>query len=173
MSNHLHMFIPVSPFGKQRPHAAHRGGVTVVYTPEQTLSVEAEIRFYARQALNVDYPDFVPWCGAVKLELTAYVHRPKSAKNRVYPISKPDLSNIVKIFEDALNGIIWVDDCQIVSITTSKLYAESPEGVGFMAHIQQLNTAGENSGKKQKLTQKNTTKKQTENTEIDLTKDFS
>ncbi|MBD7984436.1 RusA family crossover junction endodeoxyribonuclease [Sporosarcina sp. Sa2YVA2] len=40
------------------------------------------------------------------------------------PVTRPDLSNYCKGIEDALNGIIWKDDSQIVSLTLEKHYAE-------------------------------------------------
>ncbi len=39
---------------------------------------------------------------------------------------KPDFDKIAKIVVDALNGIAWVDDCQIVSASVSKQYGASP-----------------------------------------------
>jgi len=42
-------------------------------------------------------------------------------------ISKVDVDNIVKAWSDALNGIVYLDDNQIVSIIASKKYG--PEDV--------------------------------------------
>lgn len=39
---------------------------------------------------------------------------------------KPDLSNILKAAEDALTGVVFLDDAQVVSIEAAKLYAGSP-----------------------------------------------
>jgi Holliday junction resolvase RusA-like endonuclease len=40
------------------------------------------------------------------------------------PTGKPDADNIAKIVGDALNGVVWVDDSQIVLLTIRKMYAE-------------------------------------------------
>ncbi len=37
---------------------------------------------------------------------------------------KKDLSNLIKSAEDAMTGIIYKDDCQIVTITAHKKYGE-------------------------------------------------
>ena len=35
----------------------------------------------------------------------------------------PDLSKLVRGFEDAVKGILWKDDSQVTAITASKAYA--------------------------------------------------
>lgn len=42
------------------------------------------------------------------------------------PIVKPDNSNYIKGIEDALNGIIYKDDSQIVDHDISKFYSDDP-----------------------------------------------
>lgn len=39
---------------------------------------------------------------------------------------KPDLSNLIKFVEDALNNVIYKDDAQICIISAQKLYSEVP-----------------------------------------------
>lgn len=41
-----------------------------------------------------------------------------------YPTTKPDLSKCVRAIEDALTGIVWKDDSQVVYLQTGKMYAE-------------------------------------------------
>jgi Holliday junction resolvase RusA-like endonuclease len=42
------------------------------------------------------------------------------------PIKKPDWDNIAKAVTDALNGIVYVDDCQIVTAHVKKAYSDTP-----------------------------------------------
>jgi len=40
--------------------------------------------------------------------------------------TKPDLDNLVKSILDAMNGIVWVDDAQVFSLSARKIYSEEP-----------------------------------------------
>lgn len=48
--------------------------------------------------------------------------RPKTV-DRPYPSVKPDVDNLIKAVLDALNKVIWKDDCQICVLNVSKTYA--------------------------------------------------
>ena len=77
---------------------------------------------------------------AVRLEIIFYLPRPKNqfkirkgATSGIlkdwappYPIVTPDLTKLVRCLEDALKGIIWKDDSQVVEQETRKLYGEVP-----------------------------------------------
>jgi Holliday junction resolvase RusA-like endonuclease len=39
------------------------------------------------------------------------------------PIKKPDIDNLAKSVLDGMNGIVWRDDSQIVSLHVTKVYA--------------------------------------------------
>jgi len=39
-------------------------------------------------------------------------------------LSKPDLSNLIKFTEDALNGVLWEDDRLIIRVQAEKVYDE-------------------------------------------------
>ena len=43
------------------------------------------------------------------------------------PAKKPDLDNVAKIVCDALNGVAYKDDAQVVKLTVHKRYSERPE----------------------------------------------
>jgi Holliday junction resolvase RusA-like endonuclease len=108
----------VKPIGKGRPRFSKGTGRT--YTPEKTASAEAEIKWLLRKEK--------PPCfeGAVWLDVQAVYLKPKSApKARRLPVVKPDLSNVLKLFEDAANGILFRDDAQICTATISKRYGDS------------------------------------------------
>lgn len=52
-----------------------------------------------------------------------------------YPISKPDLTKLTRAVEDALTGIVWKDDAQVVKQETSKIYCGPREKPGVFITI--------------------------------------
>ena len=45
---------------------------------------------------------------------------------RTRPTGKPDVDNLAKQVLDALNGVLWQDDAQVVDLHERKIYAEHP-----------------------------------------------
>jgi Holliday junction resolvase RusA-like endonuclease len=76
-----------------------------------------------------------PLGGPVEVVVEAFMMVPASwslkkrlsaIAGQIKPITKPDLDNIVKAL-DGMNGIVVVDDSQIVKLTATKQYAETPQ----------------------------------------------
>ena len=68
-----------------------------------------------------------PLAGPLRCVVTARVQRPKKPKHN-YPRSNPgDVDNIAKFHLDAMNGIFYIDDAQIVELTVTKQYADCNE----------------------------------------------
>lgn len=65
--------------------------------------------------------DITPMSGALAVHITYYIKRPKTVK-RKHPIVKPDLDNYDKAILDALNGLAYQDDAQIVRKLSEKCY---------------------------------------------------
>ena len=61
--------------------------------------------------------------GAVQLELTFVLVKPKTVK-RIYPFVRPDLDKLCRAVLDALTGIAYKDDQQVVSLFATKSYGE-------------------------------------------------
>jgi len=62
--------------------------------------------------------------GPLALNIAFYLPRPKSLPKRVlYPATRPDLSKLIRCVEDALTGVVIVDDARIVYLSASKYFA--------------------------------------------------
>jgi Holliday junction resolvase RusA-like endonuclease len=66
--------------------------------------------------------------GPLVLSMKFYLSRPKSLPKKVVDhVKRPDLDNLCKAVLDALNGLCFKDDSQIVAMRLSKTYG--PPGV--------------------------------------------
>lgn len=50
----------------------------------------------------------------------------QSERKELRPLTKPDVDNYAKGIKDALNGIIWKDDSQVVDLRVQKFYSKNP-----------------------------------------------
>lgn len=72
--------------------------------------------------------------GPLSVYYTFYVTQPKKPKHPHYPVTRPDVDNLLKGISDSLNGIVWQDDSQIVTLSASKLWAGS-RGPGLRINV--------------------------------------
>lgn len=119
--------IPGEPLGKARPRWAKYG----MYTPKKTVNYEVLIK----EVFIAEHPDFKPIENAVAIHMKAYYAIPSSASKkakeamlaeRLRPTKRPDYDNVLKVFSDALNGIAYKDDGQIVTAIFEKYYSDRP-----------------------------------------------
>ena len=116
--------------GKQRPKFARAGQYTKTYTPEKTVNYETLVKEMYALSKGKYYEN-----EQLLINVIAYFPIPKSKSKKVQeamengdlrPTKKPDCDNILKIICDALNGIAYKDDAQIVSANISKWYSDRP-----------------------------------------------
>lgn len=127
----IEFVVPGEPQGKARPRIVTRNGYTHAYTPKGTVAYEELVKScYVAAAKGRTFGD-----REVCLEIVANFGIPKSASKakresmlsgEVRPAKKPDVDNIVKVVADALNGIAYNDDKQIIECCCSKKYSEEP-----------------------------------------------
>ncbi len=68
----------------------------------------------------------------VRLDLEFHIARPPSApKKRSLPSVKPDIDKMCRSTLDALTGVLFVDDGQVVELHAKKVYADGPEFVAI------------------------------------------
>jgi len=76
--------------------------------------------------------------GPLRATYAFYLERPKSAKKRRYPHAKPDLDNLEKLLNDALEGIVFVNDSRIVKKESNKYYPLPDQSLGVYVIIAEL-----------------------------------
>lgn len=125
--------------GKGRPRFTRSGRP---YTPKDTRDYERDIRDAFENAPGRP-PE--PFSGPIAVCIMTYRQLPKSTPKSVISepdTHKPDIDNVAKIVLDALNGVAWEDDAQVVRLTVSKLNrTRSPEMLSVS--ITELNRLGE------------------------------
>ena len=126
------MFIvPGEPTGKGRPRVVHAGNRSMAFTPEKTVLYENLVKLeYQRQSGGEVFGD-----QSIRMDIKAYYAVAKSDGKRIRmaklageirPMKKPDIDNVYKIVADALNGIAYDDDSQIVAASIEKHFDVSP-----------------------------------------------
>lgn len=125
--------IPGVMRGKQRARIVRRGAYATAYTPRETMNAEAWVKHCVIEQVGLLCLE-----GPLSLTATIYVQVAPSWPTRkrelalagtLYPTGKPDLDNCIKLISDALNGVMWRDDSQIVRLAVRKAYASKPSTI--------------------------------------------
>ena len=101
----LHFMIPGQPVPKARPRIVFRRGRAHAMTPKRTAEAEATIRSAVAIQGGAMHHD-----GPVALLAQFYRHGHRPA----------DLDNLLKLPLDALNGLLWLDDSQVLVLLAEK-----------------------------------------------------
>lgn len=120
------------PVAQGRPRATTIGGKARMYDPEKSSDYKHYVRLAAQQ-----HAPAVLLEGPLGIAVTAYRPMPKylsknpikaaaAERGDIFPVSKPDADNYLKGITDALNGVMWKDDSQVVDAFVKKRYSARP-----------------------------------------------
>jgi len=121
--------IPGKPIAKKRPRFARRGKFVTTYSDQETE--EGKFLLLALQQIG----DRKPLEGPITISAEFFMPIPKSTSKKktllmeagtIQHTKKPDIDNLIKFPLDVLNGVLWKDDSQVVSIFASKNYSLVP-----------------------------------------------
>jgi Holliday junction resolvase RusA-like endonuclease len=111
------------PVGKQRPRFTKTGRT---YTPKKTIEYELAIKAQAMSAMGPSEPLETPVAVYIYINHAIPASYSKKRKEaclaRLERPKKPDLDNCAKAFLDAMNGVVYRDDVQVVSLHVTKRY---------------------------------------------------
>ena len=136
MSKSAYFTIPGPVVGKARARTFYNSklGRSQSITPEKTVLYENLVKSSYTQKADSRWFDKEP----LRMYIKAFYPIPKSTskKNRqlmiggkLFPTKKPDADNVAKVICDALNGIAYGDDTQIVRLSVEKVYTDEPPRV--------------------------------------------
>lgn len=129
--NSVTFTVPGEPKGKGRPRVGMRGKKPIMYTPPETVEYENKIAA-AASAAN---PSGGLFAGPVRLEIRIFhpirdswpKKKQEAARaGQMVPTMKVDIDNALKAVCDALNGVLWLDDVQVVNVGMSKRFSDTP-----------------------------------------------
>ncbi|MEW4368602.1 RusA family crossover junction endodeoxyribonuclease [Paenibacillus kandeliae] len=118
------------PVAQGRPRASTVSGHIRMYDPAKS----SDYKDYVRLAASAHAPKILLE-GPLSMMLTVYRSTPKSFSNKktaaaeagqIKPTTKPDVDNYLKGVKDALKGVIWKDDSQVVEVFARKRYSTRP-----------------------------------------------
>lgn len=131
MNSIIHFTVPGQPQGKARARTGYNPKVKRVtsHTPENTVLYENLIKTcYLQNTIGMFNDD-----ESLELRINAFFEPAKSTSKKkkdqmlagvIYPTKKPDIDNIAKAVLDALNGIAYHDDRQVIRLAVAKCYSQ-------------------------------------------------
>jgi len=116
------------PVPKGRPRFARRGQFVQTYTDAKTIDYETQVAMRARHAIGSTKPLEGALSVFLYLRYTVPASYSKKRKEACllgveYP-KKVDIDNVYKSITDAMQGIVYANDSQIVEAHIKKVYAE-------------------------------------------------
>lgn len=119
------------PRGKARPRATVRGGFARVYSDPTTRKYEQSIREVAERMMCGKMPLEGALSVSLRFRLSVPASYSKRLRTAILAGEEPyfgsfDADNLAKAILDALNGVLFVDDKQVVRLFVEKLGAEQP-----------------------------------------------
>ncbi|KVE11181.1 endodeoxyribonuclease RusA [Burkholderia vietnamiensis] len=131
IARRVEFVVPGKPVAKGRPRFSRRNGVVRTHTPEESERYENLVKMAARAAMR----SASPYAGPIRLIVHIGLPIPASwsmkrqgeaAAGAIGATKKPDADNVVKALKDGMNGVVYVDDGQVVDLWVSKRYARTP-----------------------------------------------
>jgi Holliday junction resolvase RusA-like endonuclease len=132
MATGFNIIVYGAPVPKGRPRMSTVNGHARAFTPAKTRRYEDLIRLEAGRAMEgrgqlhgptrVRIRAFMPTPQAIARHKSK---GPLAESGALRPVTKPDADNFAKVI-DALNGIVWPDDNQVVELMVEKFYSERP-----------------------------------------------
>jgi Holliday junction resolvase RusA-like endonuclease len=126
----INITVPGEPVPQGRPKFSTIGGHARAYDPKKSVDYKKLVSRYAMQHKPATLLD-----GALEVQILIFKPMLKGFSKKkaeqaearlIRPTTKPDADNYAKGPMDALKGIIWKDDGQVVDLVARKFYSANP-----------------------------------------------
>jgi Holliday junction resolvase RusA-like endonuclease len=123
----VNFMVEGTPVPKGRPRFARRGKFVSTYSPKTTVDYETKVAEAAQLAMGGSEPLETPVGAYIYITLPIPASYSKKRKQECLsgnerPTKKSDIDNYCKAVFDGMNGIVFLDDSQIVSLHSTKVY---------------------------------------------------
>jgi Holliday junction resolvase RusA-like endonuclease len=127
MSFMVTFMVEGTPIPKGRPRFARRGKFVSTYSPKTTVDYETTVSEAAQLAMGSSEPLETPVGAYIYITLpipASYSKKRTQAclSGEERPTKKSDIDNFCKAIFDGMGGIVFVNDSQIVSLHSTKVY---------------------------------------------------
>ncbi len=130
MQAEIKFIVPGQPVPQGRPRFARRGSQIQTYDPKPSV----EYKKLVKEVAILNKPEELLE-GSLSVEIQIYrqmlksfsrAKREQAEYRQLRPVTKPDIDNYAKGILDALKGVIWIDDGQVVRLVCDKFYSAKP-----------------------------------------------
>ena len=131
----IEIIIPGKPFAKQRPRHRKNGHT---YTPKDTIAATNAVSLEASLEMCGDAPIDGPVFVAIEFIFSpppSWSEKKKQAHYDTPHIQRPDLDNLEKLVLDGLNGVVFLDDCQVAELSSIKRWGKHPRTEIYITHF--------------------------------------
>lgn len=130
-----HFLVTGKPVPKGSMRVSHdKYGDAHMYSDQPGLKTwETAVQYTAKQAMRRNSPSSNP----IEIVLEFVVPAPKRREGELWPIQKGtgDIDKLTRAMLDGMNGIVYVDDAQVVRLLASKRYCSSTRPVGVTVWV--------------------------------------
>ena len=129
----LSIEIDDDPVGKARHRMRVCGNRCIAYDGQKAIATQLKNTLIAKvKTLESEYIDFIQSCDFVEVKFIFCMPIVKSTSKKdaslmlqgiLKPVKKPDIDNMIKMYLDAGNEILYTDDKLITKISAEKKYS--------------------------------------------------
>lgn len=115
----IEIFVPGDPVAQGS--MKHVGHGRIIHSNDKALRAWRERIAHVARSEGVTMQESP---NGFRVNLVFILRRPKSVsvKKRPYPTKKPDVDKLTRAVLDALTGVVWGDDAEVVRVHAEKVY---------------------------------------------------